>query len=154
RRLCRRPHVRQRLGLGEERSSRRRLRADYAWPPLSADLARDHPRREPTTRRSDHPADPASHSRRRLLAPADDARPAVRRAAAPLNYRARAYTPCRGTASRPYRQCAPLRTAEILPSVCLASPNTIIVCGRTNSSFSIPAKPGFIDRLSTMIALA
>ncbi len=38
--------------------------------------------------------------------------------------------------------------------VALASPKTIMVLGRTNSSFSIPAKPGLMLRLSTITVRA
>jgi hypothetical protein len=47
-----------------------------------------------------------------------------------------------------------LRASLIFSIVSLASPKTRTVLGIVKSSFSMPAKPGFIERLSTMQVLA
>jgi len=55
-------------------------------------------------------------------------------------------------ADRALRYPPSFTTPAIFVSVCFASPNTIIVLGFANSSFSIPANPAAMLRLSTITA--
>src|SRR5262245_45623817 len=94
-------------------------------------------------RGGDRQADDPVHPRRR-----EDVGPRLPHRGARAIQRGEAARRTAAGGRREARYPCSLITPATFVSVCFASPNTIIVFGLTNSSFSIPANPGLIPRFS------